>query len=56
MTRHILALALLVALSAASYADAGDKTTKTTQTGKGHAGLGPIVFTKHVDMSSPYMN
>jgi type VI protein secretion system component Hcp len=55
MTRHILAvaLALLVALSAAAYADAGEKGT---QTKKGHTGSGPIVFVKHYDKASPYLN
>lgn len=52
MTRHLvaLALALVVAFTAAAYADAADKGGDHTR--KGRVSMGMIVFTKHVDKSS----
>ncbi|MBN9306467.1 MULTISPECIES: hypothetical protein [unclassified Devosia] len=49
MTRHLvaLALALVVAFTAAAYADAADKGGDHTR--KGRVSMGMIVFTKHVD-------
>jgi type VI protein secretion system component Hcp len=56
MARHIIgiALALLVGFSMIAHADATDK--KPTPPKKGHVSMGMIVFTKHVDKATPYLN
>ena len=52
MARHlvVIALAILVSLSAVAIADAGTKGSK-----KGHATIGSITFTKHYDKASPIL-